>query len=65
MKTKPPLPLRAIDTDRHAYERSLVRTACTGTNEDLRAVLARMKHRASLHVVNTGLPRKASEPDNG
>jgi len=61
MKKQAPLPLRAVNTDRLAYERTLVRTACTGSNEDIRAVLARMQHRASLYSVNSVLPRKDSE----
>lgn len=51
LKSKSARLLQEIDTDRHACERALTHVACTGSNDDLRAVLARMKYRATLHAV--------------
>ena len=54
MKTQPENPLHSVACDRSEYERAVIRVACTGTNEDLREVLDRMKHRASLSLVSAG-----------
>lgn len=63
MKTKPPFTL--IDCDREAFEREFVRVGAVGTNEELRAAVERLAHRAELRVVSpdglSDAAREASE----